>query len=475
MHKPRKAATKHAGAIHQDYKHRITHKNWAAVALFRHSLVMQLWLPRSSFYGYFLDALGTREMKNNSRIGLFCALAAGLVFVAGSSNSHAAGFDCGRAKTDIEKLICSDKELAELDALLANSYKEARLSGRDDPAKIASDERLWLKNIRDKCTTAACLRPAYKERIKVLDGAVASFDCSMANSKTEYMICSDDVLRKGDRSVAWAYRSLKESSGEPNKIIAEQKEWLLEVRDKCTNIQCMSAAFDARKAELDKQREDLVALTRKKIGYTKHDFFSDMALWPNDASRTIVIYATQASANGDADRYPQQDENFILDIYVLDSVTRKILQHAVDSISSDAIEFQGMNIDKTDYGALLGVQAFGINTSHGHRGCAGYESNSMRLYAVRGKTMHVVLPEIAIRSSRGMCQTECESGTTQRDLEFSSRKGKSYPDVIIREKKTETGENPDAQKKACETSVLRHTYTLRFNGTQYVVPQELEY
>lgn len=37
-------------------------------------------------------------------------------------------FDCKKARTNTEKLICSDKELAALDKEMAQAYKKARVS-----------------------------------------------------------------------------------------------------------------------------------------------------------------------------------------------------------------------------------------------------------------------------------------------------------------------------------------------------------
>jgi uncharacterized protein len=42
-----------------------------------------------------------------------------------ASWAHAAGFDCTKASTLVEKAICSDSELSKLDDLLMISYKEA--------------------------------------------------------------------------------------------------------------------------------------------------------------------------------------------------------------------------------------------------------------------------------------------------------------------------------------------------------------
>jgi uncharacterized protein len=291
----------------------------------------------------------------------------------------------------------------------------------------------------------------------------------------EKLICSDDNLRYGDRMLAQAWMSLKDAGGNQKKNVAEQKDWLQNVRDRCADAQCLQTAVGERTTILNKQREDFMAATKEQIGYKKQAIYSDQSLWPKDATRTIAIYATQKSVEDAAGSGAQADEDFDLDIYVLDSATHKILQHAVDSVSSDAISFEGFGIDNTDYSSQIGAQAFGISLSHTHRGCAGYDSSSIKLYAVNGRKLKLILPQIAMESSHGMCGSDCENGTTRRELGFANKTGIRYPDLIIREKKSEEESDPAGAKDSCKTVVSSKQYTLRFDGTQYVVPDELGY
>ena len=88
--------------------------------------------------------------------------AASILFFA--SWTHAAGFDCNKASTLVEKAICSDSELSKLDDLLMISYKEA-LGNISDTDKLKSEQRDWLANTRNKCQDADCLKRAYNKRI----------------------------------------------------------------------------------------------------------------------------------------------------------------------------------------------------------------------------------------------------------------------------------------------------------------------
>jgi uncharacterized protein len=386
----------------------------------------------------------------------------------------AASFNCEKAKTNIEKLICADGELGELDAALAKVYGKARISSGDSDA-VDAVERDWLKTVRDKCSSVDCLKSAYHARIKQLARNFVSFDCERAKTKIELLICGDDRLQYADMQLAQAYRTLKGASNQQEKLIADQKRWLEQVRDKCDETNCLLSTIKQRTDVLRQQWSDLIESTSKKIGYAKHAFYSDMMIWPNDASRTILIFATQASATQDTDSGPKQDEDFDVDLYVIDSASHKILQHGTDSIASDAIELTGLGLDRTDYAARLSAPVFGITTSLHHYGCAGYSKNSLHLYAASGKGVKGILPEIATNMSAGMCQTDCEYRSSWRDLQFTGPAGQRFPDLLIRERHKEAEDDPKGPKGACKTTYSRKEYKLHFDGVQYPVPQGLDY
>lgn len=79
----------------------------------------------------------------------------------------AASFDCAKASSRIEQLICSDARLGTLDEQLAAAYAKAR-SGAPNRPDIVEAQKRWLKNERADCTDAACLATAYSRRIAAL-------------------------------------------------------------------------------------------------------------------------------------------------------------------------------------------------------------------------------------------------------------------------------------------------------------------
>jgi uncharacterized protein len=80
----------------------------------------------------------------------------------------AASFPCEKARTPIEKTICSDAELSGLDEYLGRYYSAARMAvGRGD-ACLAADQTAWLSTVRRACKDATCLIRVYLSRLATL-------------------------------------------------------------------------------------------------------------------------------------------------------------------------------------------------------------------------------------------------------------------------------------------------------------------
>lgn len=83
-------------------------------------------------------------------------------------SAHAASFDCAKAASKIEKLICSDDELSKLDETLSKTYQQALARSGDDKPQEIAEQRSWLKITHMSCKDAACLKDHYSERIHYL-------------------------------------------------------------------------------------------------------------------------------------------------------------------------------------------------------------------------------------------------------------------------------------------------------------------
>ena len=87
--------------------------------------------------------------------------------LVGMSSVHSAGFDCAKAKTKIDKLICSDARLSEADEKLNALYKEV-LAKSPVPEDTKQQQLEWVKQSRNTCKDADCLQQAYTSRISDL-------------------------------------------------------------------------------------------------------------------------------------------------------------------------------------------------------------------------------------------------------------------------------------------------------------------
>lgn len=97
---------------------------------------------------------------------------------------YAVSFDCAKAVSVVEKLICANTTIGELDGLLSATYRD-RLSNRAwavDTAKLKSEQRRWLAS-RNACADATYLENAYLMRlahvcnVPAASGARALGDC----------------------------------------------------------------------------------------------------------------------------------------------------------------------------------------------------------------------------------------------------------------------------------------------------------
>lgn len=93
--------------------------------------------------------------------------AAALLLAVISWAANAANFDCGKASTKTEELICTDAELSKLDEELSKAYREAMAQGVNKDS-VKQWQKTWLFLIRDSCADAACLKKVYTSHISQL-------------------------------------------------------------------------------------------------------------------------------------------------------------------------------------------------------------------------------------------------------------------------------------------------------------------
>lgn len=84
------------------------------------------------------------------------------------NNPFSPSFDCTKATSSQERMICGDRELSKLDIQMAGAYADARQKSTDANA-LKAEQKQWLKITQRSCSDKACLVGAYTSRIAELD------------------------------------------------------------------------------------------------------------------------------------------------------------------------------------------------------------------------------------------------------------------------------------------------------------------
>ena len=90
-----------------------------------------------------------------------------LILISPISNS--ASFDCHKASSKIEKLICSDSKLGVLDKTLGEVYKSLKSENNEEQnTSLKAKQRTWIKERNSQCTSLGDCKKIYLSRISKL-------------------------------------------------------------------------------------------------------------------------------------------------------------------------------------------------------------------------------------------------------------------------------------------------------------------
>ncbi len=87
--------------------------------------------------------------------------------VAAPADQVGPSFDCAKAASSVEKMICSNAELAAADSELAAFYKKNIVASGVNAAPIKQGQRMFISK-RENCKTTACVAEAYRARYEEL-------------------------------------------------------------------------------------------------------------------------------------------------------------------------------------------------------------------------------------------------------------------------------------------------------------------
>lgn len=111
------------------------------------------------------------------------------------SVAWSAGFDCDKAKSDVENIICANHELSDRDLDLSEIYHAVLLMA-DDKSKIRQEQKDWLINKRNICKGKDCLIGAYDARLEKIIRDLTSM-AARAQGKENKIFPSGIYIMKG--------------------------------------------------------------------------------------------------------------------------------------------------------------------------------------------------------------------------------------------------------------------------------------
>ena len=194
--------------------------------------------PRSARLHVYTDEVGFYNAQNDRLMGKWGNGEAFSIVVMGDQGTHLArqdtahmslppqiiahplsgpSFDCAKASTPVEKMICGNKEVAGLDKKLAQVYKQTLASSSNSEELLASQKK-WLTGQRNKCSDALCLKKAYEARIKDLNALTMTDDKAQS-------ICTTIIKAANDGSLAKRFLAFHAPTPEEQQLWEKREEY----------------------------------------------------------------------------------------------------------------------------------------------------------------------------------------------------------------------------------------------------------
>lgn len=151
------------------------------------------------------------------------------ILVLISPISYSASFDCNKASTETEKLICSDKYLGYFDEDLGNVYTSLMATfSSPERSQIVLEQKEWIKKRNSECVSVKDCKKSYKTRISklrkkldegvLLDSFIIDRQSCRATKKQEVLIkcvnlniydpCEDAGGKWGKAQCGWIHSEI---------------------------------------------------------------------------------------------------------------------------------------------------------------------------------------------------------------------------------------------------------------------------
>ncbi|CNE94658.1 hypothetical protein QVN42_15240 [Yersinia nurmii] len=198
-------------------------------------------------------------------------------------------------------------------------------------------------------------------------------------------------------------------------------------------------------------------------------------IWPYAPDKTIVVMTLISDIPEQYSDQPTYD----VDVLVVDSTTGKLIAHRYDqnAISDDAIYTDNISIDTARYQLTADNRAFGIRTYH--RGSSRVNPIAdyvLTLYSLQDGKLNKLTKPLQMDQYSAEWDGNCagEFSEDKRTISVAKTQTHGFNDLQINSvttsRRSELVKEDNCVDK--EVSVRKNSMLLKYNGTEYTVPQK---
>jgi uncharacterized protein len=214
------------------------------------------------------------------RSSMFAVVCVFVVSIAGAGGARAASFDCKKAASRVEQMICKDVDLNSYDSQLQGAYQGA-LDRSNHRERVTQEQRDWMKQ-RDACADAKCMIAAYQQRIAALSTVSDEPAICPGASTPEVNACQAEYTKRADRELdrylaAARGRLTAEANDNPSstasktalaELDASQARWLAFRKSECEAVYDWWSEGTIRGAMFEDCMQDLTKRRTEQVWST---------------------------------------------------------------------------------------------------------------------------------------------------------------------------------------------------------------
>jgi len=141
----------------------------------------------------------------------------------------AASFECQRNENRVERLICSDSVVSDLDEVMARFYAGAQSALKENASCLKPDQQEWLRK-RNACKDAPCMDRVYRERLGELTPLQPGINLRRRLDVPEVPQLVGALAPEADRLMAPAIASRAGSA--TGQLVYDDKQGAFVIREK---------------------------------------------------------------------------------------------------------------------------------------------------------------------------------------------------------------------------------------------------